>query len=179
MLFIMFVLLLSPGALEAGAPGSAQKPASSLECPELDRILYRQVQPDALANITLERPPGAAEAPARGLDVHRTPQGTASFVMREPDTTKPGPWSTSIEVVGNKARNLRLRLRLSNHISGGVRANWLNEKLLWVQVWRGRIASTDMILDVDTGRFIYQQDANYNSLIVPCAMKIREPSRSR
>jgi hypothetical protein len=99
--------------------------------------------------------------------------------MREPDTTKPGPWSTSIEVVGNKARNLRLRLRLSNHISGGVRANWLNEKLLWVQVWRGRIASTDMILDVDTGRFIYQQDANYNSLIVPCAMKIREPSRSR
>ena len=179
MLFIIFVLLWPPGALDAGASGSSQKPASSLECPELDSVLYRQAQPDALANIALERPVGAAKAPARGLGVHRTPQGTAWFVMREPDTTKPGPSSTSIDVIGNKARNLRLRLRLSDHASGGVRANWLNEKLLWVQVWRGRIASTDMILDVDTGRFIYQQDANYNAFIVPCAMKIREPSRSR
>jgi hypothetical protein len=179
MLFIIFVVLLSPGALDAGAPGRSQKPADSPDCPELDSVLYRQAQPDALANITLERPPGAAKAPARGLDVHRTPQGTAWFVMREPDTTKPGPWSTSIDVVGNKVRNLRLRLWLSDHMSGGVRANWLNEKLLWVQVWRGRIASTDMILDVDTGRFIYQQDANYNAFTVPCAMKIREPSTSR
>ena len=177
MLFIIFVLLLPPGALDSGAPGSPQKPASSPECPELDGVLYRQAQPDALANIALERLPGAAKAPARGLGVHRTPHGTAWFVMREPDTKEPGPWNTSIEVVGNKARDLRLRLRFSDHMS--VRANWLNEKLLWVQVWRGRIASTDMILDVDTGRFIYQQDANYNAFIVPCAMKIREPARSR
>jgi hypothetical protein len=28
-----------------------------------------------------------------------------------------------------------------------------------------------MILNVDTGQFIYEQDANYNSLIVPCSMK--------
>jgi hypothetical protein len=38
-------------------------------------------------------------------------------------------------------------------------------------VWRGRIASTDMILNVDTGQVIYEQDANYNSLIIPCLMK--------
>jgi hypothetical protein len=31
-------------------------------------------------------------------------------------------------------------------------ANWINEKLLFVQVWWGRIASSDIILDVNHGR---------------------------
>jgi len=44
MVFIIFVLLLPPGALDGGAPGSSQKPASSLECPELDSVLYRQAR---------------------------------------------------------------------------------------------------------------------------------------
>jgi hypothetical protein len=52
-----------------------------------------------------------------------------------------------------------------------VRVSWLNEKLVPLQMWRGRILSTDMILDVETRRLVYEQDANYNSLIVPCSMK--------
>jgi hypothetical protein len=105
----------------------------------------------------------------------RSPQGTAAYVVREPDTNEPGPWTTEIEVFGNKGRPIHLKIRISDHTSGGVRTRWLNEKLLWLQMWRGRIVSTDMILDIDTRRFIYQEDANYNGLIVRCSMKIGIP----
>ena len=99
--------------------------------------------------------------------------------MREPDTTKPGPWTSVVEVFGNEARPIHIRIRLTDHRSGGVRARWLNEELLWLQMWRGRIVSTDMILNVDSGQFIYEQDANSNSLIVPCSMKLAFRSRAR
>ena len=168
------LMVLSGHGFHTVNASRAQSPANSQACPEYDRIGYQEPDADALRNITVEALPGSGEAPAAGRGLQRTPQGTAWFAMREPDTTKPGPWSTSIDIIGNKARKVRLRVRLGNHISGGVRANWLNEKLLWVQVWRGRIASTDMILDVDARRFIYRQDANYNSLIVPCSMKSRD-----
>ena len=86
--------------------------------------------------------------------------------------TEPGPWNTDIQITGNKARPIRLAVRITDHGNGGVRAQWLNEKLLWLQVWRGRIVSTDAILDIEAGRLIWQQDANYNSLILPCSMKV-------
>jgi hypothetical protein len=169
----MSMMLMTLLLLLAQQPQHSVPAKSSQDCPELDRVAYRPAEPDALANIVLERLP-VSERAAAGTGAIRTPQGTAWLNLRRPDTTKSGPWTTVVEVAGNKARRLHLRLRLLDHASGGVRVRWLNEQLLWVQVWRGRIASTDLILDVDAQRFIYEQDANYNSLIVPCSMKIQK-----
>jgi hypothetical protein len=47
-------------------------------------------------------------------------------------------------------------------------AHWINDELLFVQVWWGRIASSDLILEVDKGKFIYDELANYGQLDEPC-----------
>jgi hypothetical protein len=101
------------------------------------------------------------------LLARHSPHGTAFYVMRHPDTTRPSPWKTVMYVFGNKARPLRLKIEIANHVSAGVRASWINEKLLWLQVWRGRIVSTDLILNIETAQFLYGEEANYSALILP------------
>ena len=154
----------------------AQRPSASTDCPEWDRVGYTAPRRDWPGSITVERISREAR-PSRGKlnSLRRSPHGTASYIVREPDMTKPGPWVTIVDVFGNRARPIHLRIRVSDHVSPGVRTRWLNEKLLWLQAWRGRIVSLDAILDIETGRFIYEQDANYNSLIVPCSMKAGAP----
>ncbi len=61
-----------------------------------------------------------------------------------------------------------LKLRVVDHASGGVQVQWLNEKLLFVEVWWGRIASTDLILDVSTKTFLYREMAEYGEMVQPC-----------
>ena len=154
-----------------------QQSMSSAACPEYDRVEYSAPRKDWPGSIRVEKVPGESRVSpdASGEDLQRSPQGTASYVLREPNTTQPGPWTSVVEVFGNEARVIHLRIRLTDHLSGGVRVHWLNEQLLWLQMWRGRIVSTDMILNVDSGQFVYEQDADYNSLIVPCSMKRRIP----
>jgi hypothetical protein len=52
-----------------------------------------------------------------------------------------------------------LELTFVDESNGGVKVEWLNEKLLFGQVWWGRIYSTDFILDVEQGKFIYREMA--------------------
>jgi hypothetical protein len=106
------------------------------------------------------------------LEKERSPQGTVFFVQ-SPGTVRPG--NTSVHIFGNKVRPLALRLDVSNHIYE-VHARWINDKLLSVQVWIGRIASWDLILDIETQKFIYAEGANYGSSILSCSekMKIQE-----
>jgi hypothetical protein len=45
---------------------------------------------------------------------------------------------------------------------------WINEQLLFVRVWWGHIASSDLILDTDTGTLLYDRLANYGEVVEPC-----------
>jgi hypothetical protein len=151
----------------------SQQPVASTTCPEYDHVAYSEVRRDWPGTIQVENLPRESRArrEAAGSDLKRSPHGTASYTLQTADTTKPGPWTSVIDVFGNAARPIHLRIRVSDPHQGDVRAHWLNEQLLWLQIWRGRIVSTDAILNVETGRFIYEQDANYNALIVPCSMR--------
>jgi hypothetical protein len=172
---VQWVLVNSLLVVLSGTGG--QQSMSSTTCPEYDRVAYSPARKDWTGSIRVESIPRESRVSpeVQDKDRLRSPHGTAWYVLREPDTTKPGPWTSVVEVFGNEARVVHLRIHLSDHRSGGVRVQWLNEQLLWLQMWRGRIVSTDMILNVDTGRFIYEQDADYNSLIVPCSMKRGAP----
>jgi hypothetical protein len=97
-----------------------------------------------------------------------SPQDTAWFVQVSPDFTKPIPWTTEFIIGGNALKGGPFKVQFADHGSGGVSARWLNEKLLFIQVWWGRIGSTDMILDVSNRTFIYREMANYIELIQPC-----------
>ena len=154
--------------------GALQKIASG-ECPELDRVEYSELPSTVIQeHISLVLLTGAdLDQAVVGLEAQRSLHGTAAIFVREPDTSKPGPWSTTLYVRGNLARPLAFSIMIRDHASGGVRARWLNEKLLFVQFWRGRIASVDLILDVDSRRFVHQAAANYAVLAEPCDMRRR------
>ena len=169
----VWLLLLAVGALfgalgmdSTARPGTHPSPE---DWRDYDLVAYSQPAPEALRDVTLTSlPTGVWDASElAGLPMHRSPHGTALCVMRVPDTTRHGPWATTIHVFGNKARPLHLQIDIANHISAGVRASWINEKLLWLQVWRGRIVSTDLILNVEKAQFLYSEEANYGVLIQP------------
>ncbi len=109
----------------------------------------------------------------KDLKPTKSRHGTAYFAMQTPDTTKVGPWTTTVYVGGNLARPIALSVRFSNHASYGGDAVWLNEKLLFLRVTRGRTISTELILDVEAEKFIHAETADYLNLILPCEQKKR------
>jgi len=107
-------------------------------------------------------------APTDSADKEKSPQGTRYLLLRSADLGKPGPWTTTLFIGGVGLKEKLLELSFVDHGSGGVHAQWLNEKLLFIEVWWGRIASTDLILDVTSRRFLYKEDAQYGDLVQPC-----------
>jgi hypothetical protein len=96
-----------------------------------------------------------------------SPQGTRWFVEIDPDYAHPGPWTTTLYIGNSRDEKADLKVVVTDH-GNTFSAHWINEKLLFVQVWWGRIASSDLLLDVDVGKFIYDEFANYGELIEPC-----------
>ena len=95
------------------------------------------------------------------------PQRTMWFVKTDPDYTKTGPWNTSI-VISARPKGKAYRLTFVDHSNNSPNAEWLNEKLLFVQVWWGQVVSTDMVFDTEKGQFVYKEMANYSEITEPC-----------
>ncbi len=98
----------------------------------------------------------------------RSPQGTRYASLDGADFSKPGPWSTAVFIGGVGLNGHLLKLSFVDHANGGVQMQWLNEKLLFVQVWWGRIVSTDIILDVSSKTVLYEEMAQYGEMIQAC-----------
>lgn len=97
-----------------------------------------------------------------------SPQGTRWFVEVDPDyMSSKTPWSTTLHIGSTGSDKGFLEASFTDH-GNTFAAHWINEKLLFVQVWWGRLASSDLILDVDSGRFIHDEFAHYGELVEPC-----------
>ena len=94
----------------------------------------------------------AQHGPTPTEQLEKSPQGTKWFTQTQPDFTKNGPWTTTM-LVGDENGTL-WKLVFPNHGSGGVTARWINDQLLFLSVWPGRIVSIDLILNVETGNFL-------------------------
>jgi hypothetical protein len=159
--------------------GSALAQENVDDCRELDQALYTDVAElarslptgDPLRNVQISAADIADREAVARLDPHRSPQGTAFFVQVPPDTTQPGPWDTRIHVYGNEARPLDLKVDFLEHASYEARADWINEELLFLQAWLGRIVAIDLILAVEEEAFVYTQAADYGRLLLPCEEK--------
>lgn len=137
----------------------AQKP---LSCDDA-RVTYQAHQPTE-SQFEIERVLPTVK-PQSGT-LNKSPQGTRWLSQNGPDFTKNGPWSTTIIIGDHKGASWKLTFL--NHGNGGVHADWMNEKLLFMRVWLGRIVSLDLILDVEKGTLTYSDEANYSDLIQPC-----------
>ena len=89
-----------------------------------------------------------------------SPNKLGTFWSMLPSFSEDGPWSTTfyIEYEGKDA----LRLAFLNHANVLPRAQWINDELLYINVWWGRIAGSDLILDVSREEFIYKKMFYFN-----------------
>ncbi len=93
---------------------------------------------------------------------------------KEPDFTKKGPWNTELYIFGNKEKPFKTKIVFRETGNYGVREEWINEKLLFIEVFWGRIGSTQLILNAEKSEFIYIEDANYAKYtLMSCEEKIR------
>lgn len=136
--------------------------AGSLKCRDV-KVTYESYRPlhsqFGVERISLSPMPNVGE-------VKKTPQQTRWLVQSQPDFRKQGPWTTTI-MIGDK-RGASLKLTFPNHGNQGITSEWLNEKLLFMRLWLGRIVSVDMIFDVEKATLTYSEAANYGQLIQPC-----------
>jgi hypothetical protein len=96
-----------------------------------------------------------------------SPQRGMWLYASQPNYRKDGPWTTTALIRsadGNTAR----KLTVIDHGEGGVKLEWLNERLLFGRVWWGTILSTDFIVDIQNREYIYQQNAYYGDLMEAC-----------
>ncbi|MBL8299407.1 MAG: hypothetical protein JNN30_13800 [Rhodanobacteraceae bacterium] len=114
-----------------------------------------------------KRPAGVLREERSGFtpeSLHRTAAFNRVVIA---DTKKPGPYTNTIDVFSTKGVPVSWRIQISD-LKDNARLKWINEDLLFIQAWWGRIVSTDLIFEVSSGRFIYAKEANYGLLIQPC-----------
>ena len=164
----MMVALLA-GALAGPSTGvlGADESVATEQCADRDRVGYKSISTRRPPGIKLERLSEQEVGQRLAPGATPSPHGTGRLAVEEPDMTKGGPWSTTVYAVTDSPRLSGVRMALVDHGSGGVRATWLNEKLVFVQVWWGRIRSSDLIVDVPNATFVYKEDADYMTTILP------------
>jgi len=83
------------------------------------------------------------------------PNGAYWYSANRPDTTQPGPWACRIHIFNERDYLLAVELLDVNQYE--VKVTWINEKLLHIRVWWGRVLATDLILDVEAERFLFKE----------------------
>lgn len=130
-------------------------------------VNYRAAPREIEKKIQPTRSVAIAVVPTSGKRV-ASPQGTRWFVEVDPDyMSVKEPWKTTL-YIGSAGDDKTVLLATFTDHGNTFSAHWINEKLLFVQVWWGRIASSDLILDVSQGKYIYNEFANYGELVEPC-----------
>jgi hypothetical protein len=165
---LLFVTIsLSAGASNAQTQQTA--PASRAADTTLPKCDQRKIQysrfDEAYSIRVVWQDVSKSENPPSALKKDRSPQGIRWSVTVEPDRTKAGPWTTVI-YFGSDANKEVWKLSLIDNI--GTDFKWLSEKLVFGSIWWGRVYATEVILDVDSHKFIYREMAHYGDMIQPC-----------
>lgn len=109
--------------------------------------------------------PAAPPTEEEGEDRRWSPQRTAAFTrLTEPGLN--GPDTVGLQIFSVKTQ-ARWRMDFDRELDS-AEVSWINEDLIFVRAWWGRIVATDLIFDVGNGRFLYAKEANYGLLTQPC-----------
>ena len=157
--FIVLTTLAAMGSLRGAAVQELPKCGAA-------RVEYTPFDDSYSGRIQVSTPTHSGTQPSTGEKVFSN-QRTRWLTVASPDMMKPGPWNTSV-YVGEVESIHDVELRFVDEGSGGVSVNWLNEKLIFGEVWWGRIEATDFIFDVEQRKFVYREMAQFGELIQPC-----------
>lgn len=77
------------------------------------------------------------------------------YHVQSADYHKEGPYTTNILIYNE--RGYLVSLKLLEHSQYEPNIKWINEKLIYVEVWWGRILGTYLIFDVEKEQIIYKE----------------------
>jgi hypothetical protein len=125
-----------------------------------DAVTYSKPSSKNLQKIKIERISLTGQQLTRliSLPKDKTEFGLRWLVQEKPDTMRDETWNTLFYIFNSANTNRCVRVELLNHASYDVRHTWLNDKMLFVEVYWGRIAWTDFVLNTETLRFAYIED---------------------
>lgn len=158
-----------PGAGAAvGSAGSNDVFHTEPACWDGPRVFHTGVPPAELANrVHLIEVPATVTPPGEPAP---SPNGAYAFWVRNPDTTGPGPWGAGLIVDVEQAERLAL---VFDDIAQPIQPRWINEKLIFVRAAWGRIAFSDLILDVEKRELVYHERAVYGQAAFEQAQQAR------
>ncbi len=113
------------------------------------RLYHSPFEPAYEDRITLGRVPAEQVEAERNLSLNHA----YWCALREPDRTKPGPWTAELFIFTE--REYLLRLVVTDYKV--VKPRWINQKLLYIEVWWGRILGTYLIVDVEAEAVIIKE----------------------
>ncbi len=77
------------------------------------------------------------------------------FAVSTQDFRKEGPWLTTIQIFNERDYSIRIEIR--DHNNWEIKPKWVNEKLLYVEVWWGRILGSYFLFDVEDERILIKE----------------------
>src|SRR3954470_3506103 len=83
-----------------------------------------------------------------GNDIRST-QGTREVRESTFQAVRAGSYESTLQVVDVPTRKEIAEIKIAN-LNAVPQLRWINEKLLFVQIWWGTFASSDLIVNVDT-----------------------------
>jgi hypothetical protein len=143
-----------------GSPSTAQR---LLKCDDA-RVVYTPFDKIYSRRIIFKSV-SDTEDPPQNARKEYSPQRNMWMAVVEAAISKSGPHNTNI-YFGSNANEEVWKLTLVNYV--GDAPKWLSEKLVFGQVWWGRIYTTEFILDLQQHKFMYMEMANYEAMAEPC-----------
>ena len=135
-------------ALPAAAQQEFHTPPACWTAPRITHGPWSE-QPGERAAVLRER-----VAPAEGAQWLASPNGAYRLRKVDPDFSAPPPWNTRIVVEVERPEAVVVELR--NHGNATAYAVWVNEKLVLVRVWWGRVLGADLLVDVERGEIVWR-----------------------
>ena len=101
-----------------------------------------------------------------------SPNGAYGFRLREIDGNAETPRRAILEVSIERPHLLQVVLEEVRSVEP---PKWVNEKLLHLRVWWGRVAGTDYLLDVEAERFVLREGFGYGGIAFQQFQQCKDP----
>jgi hypothetical protein len=144
--------VISLAALASTAASRAQQYHTPPACWSAARMTHGPWSEQPGERVAIGRAREAAAADAKWTP---SPNGAYRFRQIDPDFSGPPPWNTRFVIEAERPEAVVLELR--NHGNGAAYANWMNEKLVLVRVWWGRVIGADIIVDAESGEIVWKE----------------------
>ena len=150
-IFLSILMLAAAGAIPALAASSGYPMVEKWNAP---RIFHEPFRADYERQVVIGPARVFPENLPGGQRVY-SPNGGYWYLMETPNFNGAKPWATQIYIYNDRADLMKLELK--DHGNATPEAIWINEKLLYINLWWGRVLGSYMILDVEREVFVAKE----------------------